>query len=216
MRRALPLLAFTALASCSGDKSTEPSVFNINPGAPAGWFLVGQNTPSYTIGVDHVTTHSGSGALHIAGIDSTPSLFRGIGQYLLANNYRGKRLRLSAWVRHVNLAGTDAGIWMRVDGNFQTLGFDNFSTRTLRGTSDWHQVSVVLDVPNDAVGLEFGALMSARGELLVDDMQLDVVTADGPTTNQLVGPQATSFDAVTFYATNVGPRIAANMDFEAK
>jgi hypothetical protein len=214
MRRFLAVLAAASLAACSSDKSTAPSVFNINVGTPSGWFLVGQNSIAYTVGIDHITTHSGSGALHIASIDSSPLLFRGVGQYILANSYRGKRLRLSGWVRHLNLGGSTAGLWMRVDGNFETLGFDNFSTRPLRGTSDWHQVDIILDVPDDAIGIEFGALMSARGDLVVDDLRLDVINANGPTTNQLTGPQATSFDAATFYATSVGPRIAANMGFD--
>jgi hypothetical protein len=43
---------------------------------------------------------------------------------------------------------------------------------------------------------------------------LDLVPSTGPTTNQLVGPQATTFDATTFYATNVGNRLPGNLGFD--
>jgi hypothetical protein len=217
MRRTLALVSLAAFAACGGDsKSTAPNVFNINPGTPPGWGLVGVNAVSYTIGIDHSTTHGGSGALHIASIDSNPALFRGVGQYILANQYRGKRIRYSGWVRHVNLSSTTAGLWMRIDGNFETLGFDNYSVRPLKGTADWHQIEIILDVPESAVGIQFGVLMSARGELLADDLKIEVIAPNGPTTNTLADPQPTTFDAPTFYAQNVGPRAAANLDFESK
>ena len=217
MRRNIPLyLALAALVACGSDSSTEPSVFNINPGTPTFWSLVGFATPSYTLGIDHKTVHSGGGALAIVSIDSSPQLFRGVGQFILADQYRGKRVRLSGWVRHVNLVASDAGLWMRVDGNFTTLSFDNFSTRSLKGTSDWHEIEVILDVPTDAIGIAFGVLLSGRGELLADDLALQVVPATGPTTNLLTGPTSTTFDAATFYSTNVGPRSIANMGFESQ
>ena len=44
-------------------------------------------------------------------------------------------------------------------GRASPQGFDNFSSRPLTGTSDWHQVEIILDVPDDAIGIAFGALM---------------------------------------------------------
>jgi len=215
LRRASSLLLSTAvLVACGGDSVTGPSVFDVQAGTPANWFLVGQNSPSYTVGVDHRTRHSGNAALAIISIDSSPALFRGVGQEILANQYRGKRVRLSGWLRQQNVVGSIAGLWMRVDGNFETLAFDNSASRPQLGTSDWHQFQIVLDVPQSAIGIAFGVLMSGRGELLADDLLIETIPATGPTTDLYDGPRATTFDAASYYTTYVGPRQIANMGFE--
>jgi hypothetical protein len=118
-------------------------------------------------------------------------------------------------VRQQNTAGNDIGLWMRIDGPFVTQGFDNFSTRPLRGTTGWHEVEIILDVPSDAIGIAMGALMQGRGLLYVDDMKWEVVPANGPTTNQLAGETATTFDAVGVYAA-ITKTVPINLDFESK
>jgi len=209
----------TALGAACSDAgtSTEPSFGNLNAGIPAPWFLVGGVQATYTVGVDHRTVHGGSSALAIFGVDSSPARFSGVGQNLRADSFRGQRIRFRAWVRQAATAGTDIGIWMRVDGPGVIEGFDNFSSRPLLGTSDWHQVEIVLDVPDDAIGITFGALMSGRGELLVDDMTFEIIPATGPTTNQLAGFGMSGSDSAATVAAYAGvQRTPANLGFESK
>lgn len=209
------LLLLAGLLACSGDKTaTGPSYLDIDGGVPVNWSVVGQNSAAYVMGLDRVTVHSGSAALAIYSIDANPALFRGVGQFIKADQYRGKRVRLRAWVKQQNISGTVIGLWMRVDGPFVTQAFDNFSTRPLTGTSDWHQVEVILDVPNDAIGIALGALMSGKGEFWVDDMTFDVVATSGPTTNILDAPTPTSIDATQTYL-NAGS-VPFNLGFEGK
>jgi len=216
MRRAVALLSLVGLAGCGGEaKSTEPDPHNIILEPPAGWAINGN--AGYNIGLGRVTTHGGTGAVHISSTDPRATVGGGVTQYVLADDYRGKRVRLSGWVRHLALESTIAGLYMRVDGDFQTLAFDNSASHALQGTADWHQVEVVLDVPNDAIGLSFGVFLSgARGELVADDLSLEVVPASGPTTNTLSGPKASASDWKTYYATNVKARTPTNLDFESK
>jgi hypothetical protein len=213
------LIAFfsAAAGSCSSDNSTAPSALDIDPGFPTSWAPVGTNSPTYVVGTDRVTTHGGHVSLGIAGTDTSRLRFAGVGQAIKPDNYRGKRVRLSAWVRNENTAGTDIGLWMRIDGPGVTEGFDNFSSRPLLGTSDWHKVEIILDVPNDALGITFGALMSGRGQLLVDDMQFEIIPATGLTTNLLAGFTDSGLDpaaVASFYATR--PTTPTNLDFETR
>jgi len=103
----LCLVATAGSIACSSDKSTSPSILDIVPGTPASWGLVGTNSPTYVVGTDRATVHSGGTALAIAGTDTSRLRFSGVGQFVKADNYLGKRVRLSAWVRHQEVVGSD-------------------------------------------------------------------------------------------------------------
>ena len=209
------IAAAAALIACS-EASTEPNVANLEPGVPPNWLPVGQVPSSYVVGTDSRTVHGGGHSLGIVGIDTSRVRFSGVVQLVRADTYRGKRVRLRAWIRQQNIVGTASGLWMRVDGPGVTQAFDNFSSRPQLGTENWHQVEIILDVPSDALGISFGALMSGRGELFVDDMEFEVIPANGPTTNQLVEPVAGSDSASV--AANYARRVdkPLNLDFEQR
>lgn len=217
-RNAIGVLGcIAAVVSCSSSESTAPNVLNLHPGIPSGWGPVGTNSPTYAVGLDNNTVHGGGAALAIAGTDTSVLRFAGVGQFIRADSYRGKRVRFSGWVRQANIVGSDIGLWMRIDGPGVTQGFDNFSSRPLRGTADWHSVEVILDIPQNAIGIAFGALMSGRGELFVDDLTFEVIPATGPTTNQLLEFAPTTTDSATtagFFATR--PTGPTNLNFEAR
>src|SRR5262249_35971459 len=177
----------------------------------------GGSVASYVVGIDNQNVHGGSAALAIGGTDTSVLRFNGVGQEIQADTYRGKPVRLQGWGRQIRAVGSDIGLWMRIDGPGVTLGFDNFLSRPLLGTAGWHQVSIVLDVPTNAIGITFGALMSGKGELLVDDMSFDVVPATGPTTNQLLEPTPTTTDSATFVQIySATPKVPINLDFEKR
>jgi hypothetical protein len=108
-----------------------------------------------------------------------------LGQRVRADNYRGKRVRFTA-------------------------------TRPLKDSSSgWRQVEIVLDVPNDAIGIAFGVNFRGAGRLFIDDLKWEIVPATGPTTDVLLGPAPPILaDPVTAYA---GVRLSPeNMDFESR
>ena len=209
-------VAVAGSLACGSDGPTDPNILLIDAGIPTGWFRVGGTVASYVVGLDAHNAHSGRVALAIGGTDTSVRFFNGVGQEVKADSYRGKRVRLRGWVRQANIVGSDIGLWMRIDGPGVTQGFDNFSSRPLTGTADWHQVEIILDVPTNAIGIAFGALMSGKGVLLVDDMTFEVIPATGPTTNQLLEftPSTDSATFASFYATQ--PSAPTNLNFEAR
>jgi len=68
-----------------------------------------------------------------------------------------------------------AGLWLRVDAEDHTAGFDNMGSQQIKGTTLWAPYSVVLDVPNDAVAIYFGSVMAGAGQCWVADLSLDPV-----------------------------------------
>ncbi len=102
-------------------------------------------------------------------------------QSIKADDYRGKRVRLSRNVKGENIAQY-AGLWMRVDGAGYSLNFDDMGNRPIKGTTDWKKYEVVLDVPGESLIVAFGINLRGEGQVWVDNLQLEVVGQDVPTT----------------------------------
>lgn len=133
------------------------------------------------------------------------------------DNYRGKRLRLTAWVKGHGLVAPIAGIWMRVDGAGVVTAYDNMATRAESGTTNWHQVSVVLDVPSDALGIVIGAMLQGGGTLFIDDMKVESVGNGVPSTNMFDAPKPNTIDPATTIANHLNAATSpTNIDFEQR
>ncbi len=215
-RRALLCLplAGALLSGCLDEALIKQPDLVISPGLPAGW-----SGSSTTAGVGLTTTEhkSGTTAAYLSG-----AFQQQLGTYVLtqtirADDYRGKRVQLTAWVKPRNVTNTiNSGLWMRVDGPGLTLQFDNMNRRVVSGYGDWRQVSVVLDVPTRAIGIAFGALFQASNTLLVDDMQLKIVDSTVTSTNTMPTPQAIQGQdsAATVAVYERRPLAPVNLDFE--
>jgi hypothetical protein len=182
-------------------------------GIPEGWG--GGSPSSYAIGTDYTNYRSGAAAVYLTSLTQNPASFATITQLVRADNYRGRRVRWSGWVRPSGIGGQGAGLWMRVDGPGTVQAFDNMlGARSILGSDEWKMVSVVLDVADDAMGLALGALLSGPGDLIVDDLLFEVVGTDVLTTDKLAAPQpgADSTTLAAVYAD--APSLPTNLDFE--
>ncbi len=140
---------------------------------PPGWSLGGLG---YQAGVDSVIKHGGRSAAFLRALPGAGD-FGTLMQTIDAESYRGSRVRLSGYCKVAGVAGW-AGFWMRVDGQGSVLAFDNMRSRPIKGTTDWQRYEVVLEVPQAAEGLAFGALLAGAGQVWLDDLQLEKVGSD--------------------------------------
>jgi hypothetical protein len=138
-----------------------------------GWFMAGMAPDDYTTGLDKTIKHSGASSAYIRSKDA-PKDFSTLMQIISPANYAGKRVRFSAFVKSDKVSEW-AGLWMRIDGGKETLQFDNMQDRAIKGTNDWKEYSVVLDVPATATGIFYGILTSGTGTVWIDDAKLEVV-----------------------------------------
>ena len=149
---------------------------------PAGWFLAGNDPASFQISRDPSATHDGKKSV-ILESTRTPRGFGTMMQSFDAKEYRAKRIKLSAWVKAGSVKDW-AGVWMRVDGpDMKSLAFDNMQSRPIKGTKDWARYDVVLDVPENAVQIAFGVLLSGEGKVWISDMGLEAVDKSVPLTS---------------------------------
>jgi hypothetical protein len=86
-----------------------------------------------------------------------------------------------------------AGLWLNVSGVIDgkptdpdiPMVWDATANRIIvSGTADWRKVEIVLDIPQEASYLDFGVTTGHFGHLWIDDMQLEVVGTDVPTTHR--------------------------------
>ena len=155
---------------------------------PAGWILAGSNPGDYSAAVDAAVKHSGagSGSLRSNAADETEYRFGTLMQQSAPGAYRGKRVRMSAFIKATDVTAW-AGLWMRVDGPSRNgssppLAFDNMVDRPIKGTSDWTRYAIVLDVDAKATNLAYGVLLAGGGAVWLDDVSFEVVDARVPTT----------------------------------
>jgi hypothetical protein len=151
---------------------------------PAPWLRTGSATPAEkcrTLVTD--VKASGFDKALVIRCDGLRSGFTTVMQQIAADDYRGKRVRLSAQL-HGESVKDWAGLWMRVDGaKGEVLAFDNMKDRALTGSFDWRQASVVLDVAPDAKVVAFGVLQNGDGATFTGGIKLDVVSTDVKTTD---------------------------------
>lgn len=150
--------------------------------APSGWFRAGNNPTNYRTGVDYSATRDGVPSAYLASTTGGNG-FGTLMQTIDAANYEGKRVRLRGWVKAED-AGDWAGLWMRVDQGQRMVAFDNMENRKITGTQPWSSCDVVLDVPADATSISFGILLAGTGKVWLNDVSLEVVGNDIPTTGQ--------------------------------
>jgi hypothetical protein len=159
-----------------------PSTATPGAGAPRGWVLLGP-TDAYSAGVDSAERHSGHGSGLLECTVWDVEVFGTLMQTLRADAYRGRRLRLSGYLRTRDVEGS-ARMWLRVDGpDASPIAMDNMAKRPVRGNTEWSRYEIVLDVPAVAVQVAYGAILGGKGRLWVDDLRLEVVGNDVPSTD---------------------------------
>ncbi|MBL8177976.1 MAG: tetratricopeptide repeat protein [Bryobacterales bacterium] len=97
-------------------------------------------------------------------------------QSFSARAYRGKRVRLRAWLRLEAADGGDkAQMWLGVDRAKEQKGFfDNMSDRPVR-SAEWTQCEIVTRVEDDATVLKFGVMSIGKGRVWVDDVTFETI-----------------------------------------
>ena len=149
---------------------------------PEGWFPTGSNPSAYEMGVDNSVYQSGKSSAFIQSKNVDTKGFGTLMQSISAENYLDKRLRLTGYIKSKDVNGW-SGMWMRIDGDKgEQLGFDNMQTRPIKGTIDWKQYEIVLDVPANSKTINYGVLLSADGKVWFDNLKLEAVNKNVPVT----------------------------------
>jgi RNA polymerase sigma factor (sigma-70 family) len=176
---------------------------------PPGW---GGGGTGYEVTVDRTAKHGGQASGSIKSTATNPDWYAALTQAFKADEFRGKRLRLTAYLKSKDVESS-AALWMRIesiDGNGRyCLSLDHMGDRPIKGTSDWRQYEVILDVPQDPAQITFGALLAGKGQLWVDDFRFEAVNQTVKTTGQVREPARNNYALPKSL-----PKQPRNVDFE--
>ncbi len=178
---------------------------------PEGWIRAGSKPDDYDMGIAPGAGRSGNNAATIQSTSRKINGFGTLMQNIDPEIYKGKRVKLSGYIKAEEV-NEWAGLWLRIDGkgpsksvtttirneqddkrkitskvssteSKRSLAFDNMYNRAIKGTVNWTKCEIVLDVADTATNIAFGALLSGTGQIWFDDLKLDVVNKDVPTTS---------------------------------
>lgn len=107
-------------------------------------------------------------------------------QMFAAQPFRGKTIRLRAWIRVERVdPGDRAQMWLRVDLPNRQMGFfDNMGDRPIT-SSAWESYEISGAVEPDALAIAVGVMSFGKARVWVDDVSFETVTERPPTTEEL-------------------------------
>lgn len=169
------LLTSTVLGQ--GPPADRPVNFDFEQGS------AGQPPPGWSTGLAYdtwpgarIVTHPVRTGAQAAEVDGRhgphglPGVFR---QAVNAEPYRGRRVRVSAWLRTDGSGAARAQLWARVDHGFSsTLEHDPPGPEP---TERWTRRAVLLDVPVNASILTCGAWVAGEGHAWMDDVLIEAM-----------------------------------------
>lgn len=128
------------------------------------------------MGIDVGSGQSGNNAATIKSKSNKINGFGTLMQNSLPDNFLGKRVKMSGYVKSENVANW-AGLWLRIDQKNKdfAISFDNMKNRAIKGTTEWKKYEIVLDIPLDATNMAYGALLSGVGQIWFDNISFEVV-----------------------------------------
>ena len=150
---------------------------------PQGWIRTGSAPGQYEMSVQPRT--AGSADLSVvlkSKADADANKFGTLMQQFQAADYRGQSVRFSASVKAQDVTGSGQ-LWMRVDDETgKVIAFDNMDARSIKGTTSWSRVEVVLPVAANAQVISFGIMMQGKGEFAMTDVEITAVPSSTPST----------------------------------
>jgi hypothetical protein len=165
---------------------------------PAGWgeASTGRSREAYAVGLDRGAVWNGRRSLSVrARSPDNEDVDYGFAiQHVDAFGYQGRRVRFSGMLKTTGITGW-AGVFMqaRPDGGDDFWGGIETGSELPRGSasakgaSDWHPVSVVLDVPLHAGSIELGLALVGNGQVWLSGLKFEAVGDDVPLTAAPVG-----------------------------
>lgn len=135
--------------------------------SPALWKLMGNNSAKVFSDFNEKQQGKASAVIESEGTEG----FRAI-MYTLPNNYAGRKITLSGYLKTENVTDGFAGLWMRIDPD---VSFNNMQNIGLKGTNDWKKYEITLNMsPENTQQIVIGALLSGKGKIWVDNLKVSI------------------------------------------
>lgn len=144
---------------------------------PAGWLVPSlPKDADYLAELRRTGCRSGGGCAVVLVPANAPRPLSALMQSFGAGAYRGKTVRLRAWLRlEAGQVDDRAQMWLSVDREHHRSGFyDNMDDRPVRSET-WTKCEIVGKIADDAVFIDIGVMSIGRGRVWVDDVSFETV-----------------------------------------
>lgn len=179
MKNVILLFFFLSVISQASFGQTKKDISKLNldfeeleNGLPKGWELPFPIS-GYSISPDSTFFQSGKQAIAIEYTKENKqnAAFLAI---TLPQNYDGKTITLSGYIKTENVSEGYAGLWMKID---PMIAIDFMEGRGATGTTDWAKYEITLRLdPNSTKQILVGALLMGKGKAWFDNFN---ITIDG-------------------------------------
>lgn len=179
-RMIIAVLILVPIFACvkNGDEGILPATRYLNldfedslPNSkPKFWMAGGMG---YEALVDKTDMVSGKSCLRLESV--SPNRTFGVAtSFFPIESARGKKLRYSGFIKTKDVKDGHAGLWWRVDGVHQSnvAAFDNMANRGPKGTTDWKEYVIEMDIPEQGANINFGVLLVGTGKAWFDNLQI--------------------------------------------
>ncbi len=141
---------------------------------PKGWHKSGTAPSKFMMGIVKGAGQKGTNAATIKSIGA----IKGTGTLMQSfdpEKYLGKKIKLTGYIRSEHVVEW-SGLWMRIDDSTKkSVAFDNMVSRPVKGTTGWTKCEIVLEVPQNAANISYGALLHGAGQIWFDNLTFDIV-----------------------------------------
>lgn len=148
-----------------------------------GWLGYSEPASTFEVGIDSSTRRNGnnSGCIKkIASGSSSDNAF--LFQKFDGKVYRGKRVRLTAFLKTVGITGESGLALLVMDAHQQSLFSQNTFDIDSDAEHDWLKREIVVDVPIQAGVLMISLQLTGEGSAWINDVAFEVVGLDVPLT----------------------------------
>jgi hypothetical protein len=147
-----------------------------------GWFLRTVAPEDYKAGISHENVHGGKGAAFFQySVD--PMVVhprRGTAFFCTtfkADKYQGHRIRVTAYAKGEQVAD-GSFLWIALDGTRTQPRRVALSPAPMKRSTHWTKYVCVVDVSSSMGVITFGAALSGRGTIWLDDIDIEIVGSD--------------------------------------
>lgn len=169
------LILLVSSSFCQTEKSKTESNLNFDfeiiwNTTPIGWYSFGSK--DYLLSLDSSNVKNGKYSSIIEYNSDSPD-YKALA-FDIPNNYNGKKITLSGYIKTENITDGYAGLWMRIDPR---VAFDNMNKRGVKGTTDWTKYEITLHMDSkNTEKIVIGGLLVGKGKAWFDDFK---ITIDG-------------------------------------
>jgi C-terminal processing protease CtpA/Prc len=140
----------------------------VDNGKPNDWNNFGSS--NYAITLDSTNIKSGKYSASIEFKEGNPD-FKAWA-FKIPDNYAGKKITLTGFIKPENVTDGYAGLWMRID---PSIAFDNMNKNGVKGTTDWTKYEITLEMnPEQTKQIVIGALLVGKGKMWLDNFSVSI------------------------------------------